>query len=77
MRQGEGDSNDSFLQRFWSEGQLVELVGGKNVFCSEKLINAADKKNITDDEREAEREQEALEEIELEKNKKEKRNRLE
>ena len=49
MKQGETKANDNYLERFKSNIMTVELIGGKDFFCS-KGIMTKDKGDPTDDE---------------------------
>ena len=54
MRQGENESDSAYMKRFQVNCDTLFSAGGKHILCSPELIQAADPKNITEDEREKE-----------------------
>ena len=54
MRQGNDESDSAYLKRFRVNLDTLCSAGGRHILCSPDLIDAADKDNITDVEKEAE-----------------------
>ena len=54
MRQGDSESDSSYMKRFQVNCDTLFSAGGKHILCSPELIEAADPMNITEVEREKE-----------------------
>ena len=48
MKQSETESNDSYLERFKSHVNTVELANGKGLFCMPIMMEAMDQSNPTE-----------------------------
>ena len=54
MKQGNEESDSAYMKRFRVNLDTLCSAGGRHILCSPELIEAADKDNITDAERESE-----------------------
>ena len=54
MRQGENENDSAYMRRFKVNLDTLLSAGGRHILCSPELVEAADKKNITNEEREKE-----------------------
>ena len=54
MKQGESESDTSYMKRFKVNLDTLYSAGGKHILCSPELVEAVDKDNITDKEKEVE-----------------------
>ena len=54
MRQGENESDTSYMKRFRVNLDTLISAGGRHILCSPDLVEAVDKDNVMDSEKEAE-----------------------
>jgi len=54
MRQGENENDSAYMRRFKVNLDTLLSAGKRHILCSPELVEATDKKNITNEEREKE-----------------------